>query len=61
MFQSINLPIISEKISIPQQHMVCLRRQTTNAGKALAGLIHYVQAHQYENQRILFWNTYGQA
>ena len=35
--------------------------ETTYTGKALAGLIHYVQAHRCENQPILFWNTYGQA
>ena len=35
--------------------------ETTYTGKALAGLIHYVQEHRCENQPILFWNTYGQA
>jgi 1-aminocyclopropane-1-carboxylate deaminase/D-cysteine desulfhydrase-like pyridoxal-dependent ACC family enzyme len=36
-----------------------IRLETTYTGKALAGLIHYVKAHQCEREPILFWNTYG--
>lgn len=54
MFQSINLPIISEKISTSQQHMARLRRQTTNAGKTPTGLKHYILARRREKELILF-------
>ena len=33
--------------------------ENTYTGKALAGLIHYVTAHGYEDEPILFWHTYG--
>ena len=35
--------------------------ETTYTGKALAGLIHYVQKYRCQKQPILFWNTYGRA
>ena len=34
--------------------------ENTYTGKALAGLIRYVETHQCEEQPILFWNTYGE-
>ena len=36
-----------------------LTLENTYTGKALAGLIHYVTAHGYEDEPILFWHTYG--
>ena len=33
--------------------------ENTYTGKTLAGLIHYVTAHGYEDEPILFWHTYG--
>ena len=33
--------------------------ENTYTGKALAGLIHYVKAHECEDEPILFWHTYG--
>lgn len=33
--------------------------ENTYTGKALAGLIHYVNARQHKNEPILFWHTYG--
>ena len=33
--------------------------ENTYTGKAFAGLIHYVKAHGYEDEPILFWHTYG--
>ena len=33
--------------------------ENTYTGKALSGLIHYVTAHGYEDEPILFWHTYG--
>ena len=43
------------------QEQEAIPLETTYTGKALAGLIHYVQEHRCEDQPILFWNTYGQA
>ena len=34
--------------------------ENTYTGKALAGLIRYVETHRCEEQPILFWNTYGE-
>lgn len=47
-------------VQMMQEHEA-IPLDTTYTGKALAGLIHYVQEHRCENQPILFWNTYGQA
>ncbi len=47
-------------VEMMQQHEA-IPLETTYTGKALAGLIHYVQEHRCEKQPILFWNTYGQA
>ena len=33
--------------------------ENTYTGKTLAGLIHYITAHGYEDEPILFWHTYG--
>ncbi len=33
--------------------------ENTYTGKAFAGLMHYVTAHGYEDEPILFWHTYG--
>ena len=33
--------------------------ENTYTGKALSGLIHYVKAHGYEDEPMLFWHTYG--
>ena len=47
-------------VEMMQEHEA-IRLETTYTGKALAGLIHYIQEYKVENQPILFWNTYGQA
>ena len=47
-------------VKMMQEHEA-IPLETTYTGKALAGLIHYVQEHRCGNQPILFWNTYGQA
>ena len=36
-----------------------LTLENTYTGKALSGLIHYVKAHGYEDEPMLFWHTYG--
>jgi D-cysteine desulfhydrase len=33
--------------------------ENTYTGKTLAGLVHYVKAHDWEGEPILFWHTYG--
>lgn len=33
--------------------------ENTYTGKTLAGLAHYIKAHGWEGEHILFWHTYG--
>lgn len=33
--------------------------ENTYTGKTLAGLAHYIKAHGWEDEHILFWHTYG--
>ena len=33
--------------------------ENTYTGKTLAGLVHYIKAHECEDEHILFWHTYG--
>ena len=33
--------------------------ENTYTGKTLAGLAHYIKAHECEDEHILFWHTYG--
>ena len=47
-------------VEMMQEHEA-IPLETTYTGKALAGLVHYVQEHRCEDQPILFWNTYGRA
>jgi D-cysteine desulfhydrase len=37
-----------------------IQLENTYTGKALAGLIRYVETYRCEEQPILFWNTYGE-
>ena len=35
--------------------------ENTYTGKTLAGLAHYIKAHEWEGEHTLFWHTYGGA
>jgi 1-aminocyclopropane-1-carboxylate deaminase/D-cysteine desulfhydrase-like pyridoxal-dependent ACC family enzyme len=59
-FRGYAIPTVAGSRAVQMmQEQEGIRLETTYTGKALAGLIHYVKAHQCEREPILFWNTYG--